>query len=84
MRPRSVGRERKKEDHYDPGLDVGLSTQKDTQAAAREATQTALSGAGIHSADLALVFATADHGAEYNTLLRTVRTTAQAAPYCRV
>ena len=58
---------------------VGLSTQKDTQAAAREATQTALGRAGIDAADLALVFATADHGAEYNALLRTVQTTAKAS-----
>ena len=56
---------------------VGLSTHKDTSEAAREATQTALSQAMIDSADLALVFATADHGAGYGQLLRTVQTTAQ-------
>jgi small ligand-binding sensory domain FIST len=57
---------------------VGLSTHKDTHNAALEATQTALSQAGINTADFALVFATADHGAEYTKLLRTVQTTAQA------
>ena len=58
---------------------VGLSTQKNTAEAAREATQTALSQAAIDRADLALVFATADHGAAYSQLLRTVQTTAQTA-----
>ena len=58
---------------------VGLSTQKNTAEAAREATQTALSQAVIDRADLALVFATADHGAAYSQLLRTVQTTAQTA-----
>ena len=53
---------------------VGLSTHKDTSEAAREASQTDLSRAGIDRADLALVFATADHGAGYSRLLRTVQT----------
>lgn len=56
---------------------VGLSTHKDMSEAAREASQTALSRAGIDRADLALVFATADHGAGYSRLLRTVQTSAQ-------
>ena len=58
---------------------VGLSTQKNTAEAAREATRIALSQAVIDRADLALVFATADHGAAYSQLLRTVQTTAGTA-----
>jgi small ligand-binding sensory domain FIST len=57
---------------------VGLSTQKDTQGAASEATRIALSRAGCSTADLALVFATTEHGAHYSLLLRTVKELARA------
>src|SRR5215467_12611201 len=52
---------------------VGLSTQKDTRKAAREAAQTALSRTGSSTADFALVFATAGHGPGYSLLLRTIQ-----------
>jgi small ligand-binding sensory domain FIST len=52
---------------------VGLSTQKETQTAAIEATRVALSRADCPTADLALVFATTEHGANYSLLLRTVK-----------
>jgi len=57
---------------------VGLSTQKDTQKAAREAAQTALSRAGSSMADFALVFATAGHGPGYSLLLRTIQQVTRA------
>jgi len=57
---------------------VGLSTTKDTEQASREATATALAQAKISTADLAIVFATTEHGPLYNRLLRTVKETARA------
>lgn len=57
---------------------VGLSTLKDTEKAALEATSTALARAGTDTADLALIFATTEHGPLYSRLLRTVKETAQA------
>ena len=57
---------------------VGLSTHKNTQQAGSEAAATALSRSGSDTADLALVFATTEHGANYGLLLRTVRETARA------
>ncbi len=57
---------------------VGLSTEKDTAHAAIEATTTALARAHIDTADLALVFATIEHGPLYSRLLRTIKETAQA------
>ncbi|MCS6926240.1 MAG: FIST C-terminal domain-containing protein [Candidatus Binatia bacterium] len=57
---------------------VGVSTQRDTQRAALEATRAALTQAGSPGADFALVFATTAHGASYSLLLRTVKEVAQA------
>jgi len=57
---------------------VGLSTEKDTERASCEATETALAQAGIDTADLAIVFASTDHGPLYSRLLRTVKETARA------
>lgn len=57
---------------------VGLSTQKNAQQAGIEAAETALSRSGSATADLALVFATTEHGADYSLLLRTVKDTARA------
>jgi small ligand-binding sensory domain FIST len=57
---------------------VGLSTHKNTQQAGIEAAETALSRSGSDTADLALVFATTEHGAGYSLLLRTVKDTARA------
>ncbi len=57
---------------------VGLSTHKNTQQAGSEAAATALSRSGSDTADLALVFATTEHGANYGLLLRTVQETARA------
>jgi len=57
---------------------VGLSTHKDTQQASVEAAEIALARSGSDTADLALVFATIGHGANYNLLLRTVKDTARA------
>lgn len=57
---------------------VGLSTEKDTERASREATETALARARVDTADLAIVFATTDHGPLYSRLLRTVKETANA------
>ncbi len=57
---------------------VGLSTQQNTQQAGSEAALTALTRSGSDKADLALVFATTDHGANYSLLLRTVQETARA------
>lgn len=57
---------------------VGLSTEKDTERASREATVTALARARVDTAELAIVFATTDHGPRYSRLLRTVKETAQA------
>ena len=57
---------------------VGLSTQQDTENAAREAASTALTRAGSSQADFALVFATASHGPGYSLLLRTIQETTQA------
>ncbi|HJY81087.1 MAG TPA: FIST N-terminal domain-containing protein [Candidatus Binatia bacterium] len=57
---------------------VGSSTHKNTQQAASEAAATALTRSGSDTADLALVFATTDHGANYGLLLRTVQATARA------
>ncbi len=57
---------------------VGLSTEKDTARAAVEATTTALTRAQMASADLALVFATTEHGPQYHRLLRTIKETAHA------
>ena len=53
---------------------VGLSKHQDSEQATREATQAALQQAGSPSADFALVFATAHHGAAYGRVLRIVRT----------
>ncbi len=58
---------------------VGLSAQPDTQKAAIEATRIALSRSGCPTADLALVFATTEHGASYSLLLRTVKELARAS-----
>ncbi len=52
---------------------VGLSTQKNTEKAAREAARMALGRCGVDRADLALVFATTDHGVGYHLLLRRVK-----------
>jgi len=57
---------------------VGLSTHKDTRQAGGEAAATALTRSGSDTADLALVFATTEHGANYGLLLRTVQETARA------
>lgn len=57
---------------------VGLSTAKDTERASREATETALAQARVSVADLAIVFATMEHGPLYHRLLRTVKETAGA------
>lgn len=57
---------------------VGLSTHKDTERAALEAAQTALTRAGSGRADFALVFATASHGPGYSLLLRTIQQATQA------
>jgi small ligand-binding sensory domain FIST len=57
---------------------VGLSTEKDTARAAVEATTTALTRAQVDTADLALVFATTEHGPQYQRLLRTIKETAHA------
>ena len=57
---------------------VGLSTEKDTARAAIEATTTALARAHTDTADLALVFATIEHGPLYSRLLRTIKETAHA------
>jgi hypothetical protein len=54
---------------------VGLSTEKDTERASWEATETALARAEISAADLAIVFATTEHGPLYSRLLRTVKET---------
>jgi small ligand-binding sensory domain FIST len=58
---------------------VGLSTHTDTQRAGVEAAEIALARSGSDSADLALIFATTGHGANYSLLLRTVKETARAA-----
>ncbi len=58
---------------------VGLSKQQDTEQATREAAQAALRQAGGDSADFALVFATAQHGAAYGRVLRTVRAELQTS-----
>jgi small ligand-binding sensory domain FIST len=58
---------------------VGLSTEKNTERASREATEIALARARIDAAELAIVFATMDHGPLYGRLLRTVKETAHAA-----
>jgi len=57
---------------------VGLSTHKNTQQAGIEAAEIALTRSSSDTADLALVFATTDHGAGYSLLLRTVKETARA------
>lgn len=57
---------------------VGLSTEKDTERAGIEATEIARSRMGTDSADLALIFATIEHGPLYSRLLRTVKNTANA------
>ena len=57
---------------------VGLSTQKDTRKAGIEATQTALTRSRSDTADLALVFATVEHGPGYSLLLRTIKDVARA------
>jgi small ligand-binding sensory domain FIST len=57
---------------------VSLSTEKDTERAGKEAAATALARAGTDTADLALVFATIEHGPLYSRLLRTVKDTAHA------
>lgn len=57
---------------------VGLSTDKDTDRAAREAATIALARAGTDTADFAIVFATIEHGPLYSRLLRTVQQTAHA------
>jgi small ligand-binding sensory domain FIST len=57
---------------------VGLSTHKNTQQASIEAAETALTRSGGDTSDLALVFATTEHGANYSLLLRTVKATARA------
>ena len=58
---------------------VGLSKHHDTEQATREAVQAALSQAGGARADFALVFATAQHGAGYGRVLRTVRAELQTS-----
>lgn len=57
---------------------VGLSTQRNTERAAVEAAQTALTRSGSDTADLALVFATTEHGPNYGLLLRTIKDVAHA------
>jgi small ligand-binding sensory domain FIST len=57
---------------------VGLSTEKDTERAGREAAEIARARMGAATADLALVFATVEHGPLYSRLLRTIKNTAQA------
>lgn len=57
---------------------VGLSTQRNTARAAVEAAQTALTRSGSDTADLALVFATTEHGPNYGLLLRTIKDVAHA------
>src|SRR5215470_384101 len=66
------------EEHAMLHAGVGLSTEKDTVRAAIEATTTALARAHTDTADLALVFATIEHGPLYSRLLRTIKETAQA------
>lgn len=57
---------------------VGLSTQKDTEKAGIEAAQNACTQSGSDTADVALVFATVEHGPSYSLLLRTVKNVARA------
>lgn len=57
---------------------VGLSTHRNTERAAVEAAQTALTRSGSDTADLALVFATTEHGPNYGLLLRTIKDVAHA------
>lgn len=57
---------------------VGASTAPATEAAAREASARAMEQAGAARADLALVFATADHRMGYGSLLAQVRATTGA------
>ena len=57
---------------------VGLSIEKDTERASREAATTALTRAHVDTADLAIVFATMEHGPLYSRLLRTVQETTSA------
>jgi small ligand-binding sensory domain FIST len=52
---------------------VGYSGDGSAKAAATQATGEALGRAGVDRADLAVVFATADYGAEYPDLLEAVR-----------
>jgi small ligand-binding sensory domain FIST len=57
---------------------VGLSTAKDTERAGIEAAEAARNRMGAATADLALIFATVEHGPLYSRLLRTVKTTTHA------
>ena len=57
---------------------VGLSKQQDSEHATREASQAALLQAGSDTADFAIVFATAHHGAAYGRVLRTLQSELQA------
>ena len=52
---------------------VGLSVQTDTEKASIEAAGTALKRSGGTSADLALVFATLEHGPHYSLMLRKIK-----------
>jgi small ligand-binding sensory domain FIST len=57
---------------------VGLSIEKNTEKAAVEAAKIAIGRAHTDSADLALVFATTEHGPGYSLLLRKVKETTGA------
>ena len=52
---------------------VGLSGERDTEAAAREAVRLAMSRAGIQRADFAVLFATPHHFAHYRPLMGWVK-----------
>lgn len=59
---------------------VGASRETDSRLAAVAATRQAMAGAGGRGpVQLALVFATIDHGPHYGTIMRAVRETASAA-----